>query len=95
MPKSPKTAPEIYAALQAADAAARSKWEEKDKLLAKLARIGQMGRKSEIVVRVSANRGVKIKDFAKKFRKEGKLFARGYARRFEYDEVALEELPTP
>lgn len=93
-PKRLKTAAEIYAAMQAADDAARSKWEERDRLLKKLVRIGEMGRKSEIVVRISANRGVKIKDYAKKFRKEGKLFARGYARRYDYDEVALEEAAT-
>jgi hypothetical protein len=95
LPKSPKTAPEIYAALQAADSSARSKWEEKDRLIMKLARIGKMGRKSEIVVRISPTRGVRIRDFSKKFRKEGKLFAKAFARRYDYDEVALEEAAQP
>jgi phosphatidylserine decarboxylase len=71
------------------DAEARAKYDQRDKELRKLIRMAKMGRKVSIVIPISDSRGVQITDQVREFKKEGKLFAPAFARRFAYKEVPL------
>lgn len=79
----------LYEQLVEVDAEARSLWDERDRLILELVKMLNMGRKSEIVVKLSDRVGLQITDNRKKFCQDGKLFAPAFARRWDWKEVKL------
>lgn len=71
-----------------ADAAASKLWDRKDKELKKLARIAKLGRKRQITVAISENRGIRITNQFKT--KDDKLFTPAFCRRLQVKEVPLD-----
>ena len=73
--------------VQEAEAAARKLWDKLHKETRKLVRLANLGRKSEVVVPISEERGVRIVNQFKT--KEDKIFTPAFCRRFELKEVPL------
>lgn len=79
----------LYKDLVEVDAEAREKWEERDRLILELVKMLNMGRKSQVVVKLSDHLGLQITDNRRKFCSDGKLFAPAYARRYDWKEIKL------
>jgi hypothetical protein len=75
-----------------ADAAARLKWDAAGKALQRFVRLAKMGRKIQVVVPISASRGVRVTDEWKAAirNKEEKVFTPAYCKRYSAKEIPLE-----
>jgi hypothetical protein len=84
-----------YALYQETEAKARKLWDKKDRELLKLVRLAKLGRKSQIVVAISENRGIRITDQWRTAMREraGKIFTRAFNHRHEVKEVPLDSAP--
>jgi len=81
-----------YARYEELDAAARLAWDKSGKALKRLVRLAKMGRKLQVIVPISENRGVQITDQYRTAIRNGsdKIFTKAYCRRHEVKAVPLD-----